>query len=317
MDLKDLEQFSYEKSLARVTSMDIPNLNGMTTASIDTFYEWLGMSWQSSSNTCLKNGTPYYREYTELELPIEEDFLVEKIDFGYIEPDLEGRYFYKVTNIFYEHSYSSSDSFFRWTYEKNKYIHEVLYHDSISSTRKWERPRLESEPPQYQDINQEPLDISIEAGKALGLRLSSDTSFTYTYEGVESQAGLSHHLPLLLTEELVVRFSNITNQLPLSQEGLLSPLNQDIPRVAIPTPTYLKIEAYGEKKARDMFHVAGEIEEEEEILKHPISTPFEERLLPPGRGDLNKIFWNYPLKALPKLEGFDQRSKKELVWTIR
>lgn len=315
MSLKGLDQYSYQNTLGSSVSLEVPNLNGMTTATVDTFYDWLSTSWQSSSNTCLSDGTPYYREYTQLELPTDVEYSIEKIDLGYEDPDLEGRYFYRVTHTFYEHMYSSSDKFFRWNYEKNKYIHEILYHDSPSSTKEWKRESLPTEPPQYQDINQEPLNIDISVGKALGIKLSSDSPFIYIYDGEESLPTKEALLPLLLKQEITISFKEVSNQLPISQDGLIISLpNLSIPRLPVPYPTYLRMDLYGEKKARSFFHVAGEVQEEEEILKHLPATPFEERLLPPGKQNLNKVFWNYPPVSRPTIENFKNRLAQDTSW---
>jgi hypothetical protein len=316
MSLDNLDKYSHSQTIGKINSPNIPNLNGMTTASVDTFYAWLGMTWESSSNTSLKSGLPFNREYTLLEQE-SVDYDIEEIDLGYLDPDLEGRHFYRLTNYFFEDNYSSSGDFYRWQYERYRYMQELLYHNKISSTQEWKRPSTGEEPSLiYSDLTREPLIITIDTGKALGVKLTSDAFFT-----INEDTTLTQNIKLspLLDTNLIVRFNEITNPFLVTDLGI-NPVPSNnvlgIPRVVSPTPTYLKMEFFGEQLAQRMFHVGGEIEEDEEILIHPINSSFKGRLLPPGKPGLNNEFWNYRDYIPPILEDFTSRRQRGASWTI-
>lgn len=352
-----IDSLGYHSLVGRKGLPNIPDLNGMTTATIEQHYSWLGINWDRASNTSLKDGTPYYRTYTNLVRPpalLDRPSTslpdIEEIDLGFFDPDLGGQLFYRLTHPFFEDTYTSSADFYRWEYERFKYLHEILYHNRISSTKRWDRPLLNPppaepdpntppKPPLYRDITTELLDINIEPNKAWGIKLSSDLEFDVLVDGIPAHTSVTTiKLSPLLSNSITVRFTNISNQLipvpppvvgATPPDGSSSSSNLDspeylvddsllLPRVINPKPTYLRVDLYGEELARHFYHVGGELEDQQATLLHKVDTPFTSRLLPPNKEGPNfpKEFWNYRSFVPPVLAEYYERENKDLTITV-
>lgn len=280
-----LDGFSYHNLIGRKLENSIPDLNGMTTATIERYIPWLGMNHAIASNTSLKDRSPYYREYSKVFYGSQKPG-VQEIDLGYYDPELEGRYFYRMTHLYYEDIYTSTYPFYQWEFERIQYMYEVFKSKEVSTSLNWNRQSQETDEgyTQYEDI--EDLSFSIEMNSAIGVNISSDTPF-------------SVHLG-----DLLIHSHNNSLDIPIVSEPNLS-IDIDIDKISNqngvmniqPKPTYLKIDLRGGHIVQRAYHPMGEIEEEETTYIHKPSTPLDKRLLPPnkkkGDPDFPTEFWNY------------------------
>lgn len=304
-----LDDFSFHNVIGRKLSNSIPDLNGMTTATIERYIPWLGMSHSIASNTSLKDRSPYYREYSKVFYREDERPSIQEIDLGYYDPDLEGRYFYRVTHLYYEDIYSSTFPFYQWEFERLAHMYEVLRYKGESSLLKWERPLLpyqhESLPSQYETVGSS-LSLNINMNSAVGVHITSDCEY------IVKSGDLTFHssngtisIPIVKDSSLNILCTKVTNQINQVMRERINGMTTYIYKESIsdgdtyedPTPTYFNISMRGGNIAQRAYHPMGEIEEEETLLLHKANTPLEKRLIPPGirmgNPDFPITFWNY------------------------
>lgn len=295
----------------------IPNLNGMTNAYIEKRIPWLHMNYEIASNTCLKNETPYFREYIIPFYRNEDKVQVQEIDLGFYDPDLEGRYFYRVVHFYYEHQYSSTYPFYQWEYTVGRFRHETLRYKTISSQYRWERELLsyqhENLPTQYINFSSNLIQLKVDMNSGIGIEVKSDSPFSIlikdkTYESSDNSFSLS------IVDASSVLIKSAANrqihQFYRSNEDesgyithYLVNLN-DGDSTTLVFPTFIQINILGEKIASRTYYPEGEIEELEKELIHSPSVSLDNRLIPPGKSkgdpDFPTKFWNY--KGKPHID---------------
>lgn len=303
-----LDQFSFHNLLGRKIMDNIPDLNGMTTATIERHIPWLHYSHAIASNTSLKDRTPYFREYS---IPFYEEGAVpqaQEIDLGYYDPDLEARYLYRVVHTYYEDTYTSSYPFYQWEFERSQFRHELLKYKTTSSKLNWERPLLgyqhEDLPVQYDDVSN--LRFKIDMNSGVGIHITSDCKYQVLVgdQLFISESGVVF-IPIVSSNSLTIEVLESTNQIHQTlhdqdDNGLIRRLRHTSDTgdtLGTPSPTYFNIEIKGESIATRAYYPEGDIEDLETTLIHKPGTPLDRRLIPPGKsfGDPNfpTDFWNY------------------------
>lgn len=309
--INPLDNLTYENLVGKNLSA-VPSLNGMTTASIERYIPWLSYNHEIASNTCLKDGTPYFREYSIPFYETDELVKVEEIDLGFYDSEINARYLYRVIYTYYEHQYSSSYPFYQWEYTRAKFRHETLRYKTVSTNYKWERDLLsyqhEDLPTQYINLDSEYLELKVYMNSGIGAEVVSDSPFSVII-GNETIESIDNAISIAIVGEkyFVIRskankqihqiYSDVEN---LETGYITKRLN--ISSYGDSTdfiyPTFIKIGIKGEFIASRFYYPEGDIEElEAQLIHKPNTTNIKDRLVPPGvnKDDPNfpSRFWNY------------------------
>jgi hypothetical protein len=306
-----LDQFSYQNLIGRKVGSDVPDLNGMTTATIERYIPWLNYNHEIASNTSLKNKNPYFREYSIPFYEPSERPQVQEIDLGYYDPDIEARYLYKVTHTYYEDQYSSTYPFYQWEYNRSQFRHELLKYKKAGTVVLWNRELLfyqhHNLPTQYQDLSNNGITFDISMNSGIGLNITSDCEFSVSTgdQTFSSDGKGSIHIPIVRNGTATVTgVSNnqihqwYTQDIDI-ENYIRYTLNKGLSGDSYDNiyPTFFRIEILGEEIASRSYYPEGDIEELEATLIHRPNVPLKDRLIPPGKSALDPnfptSFWNY------------------------
>lgn len=290
--------------------VEIPNF---TTAVIEKRYEELKGEWVVGEQIADEEGNILSRTYTELEFEEKgERFDLE--DVGYEKEEYEGRYFYRVTNKFYETEYISTkgkrhNNFMKWEKGENEYMQEVIYKHKQIAIKRWER--------EYRIISYGGIDNTVGSSGSINtfpIYQEEESSSIYTGTGMPVNKVIEGEVKLIQYKGLIIPFyrdievgkalgavvesdgdfevTDIEGEEVERKNGIIL-LKKDKLRIKFnsPTkylPTYIEVKFYGEELWRSVY--PGKLDEEAEILLH------EENVInkykPPGRSDFPDNFWN-------------------------
>lgn len=315
--MNDLSDINYQNLIGKKLA-NVPSLNGMTTAVIERRIPWLLYNHEIASNTCLKDGTPYFREYCIPFYDSNEQVKVEEIDLGFYDPDIEARYLYRVFFTYYEHQYTSTYPFYQWEYNRAQFRQETLRYKTIGTVYQWERDLLdyqsENLPRQYINFDKPEIELGINMNSGIGIEIESDSSF-YLLIGEERHDSINNRLsiPIVKSDYLKLkapvnkqihqRYSSYEDNLGYVRYRTIKSSDGDSTDYVF--PTFIRVSIKGESIASRSYYPEGEIEELEKEIIHKARTSLDDRLIPPGikRGNPNfpTEFWNYKYKEPEKI----------------
>lgn len=300
-----------------------PNLDSISTATIDEYYEDIGV-WEVAQQLVLREPEtrrPYihHRSYSIPMLPLINPFYVREVKIPYEEwVD-----YFRVETEFQVEDFNSSGDFFRWERGVQTYTLEVFKYNRKSSYLNWVRPpHLQAptipaqdtlsesvepiEPIDPRTIAHQPVTLTLRTGKALAIEVILSNG----------EAEPDPNRPIYIDPRGrptpisigVVRVEYPKGN-PVTGKFNVFPSDQ----VYVTTTAYsIKAIFYGEETYQNTSYPTRLIDDaEDEILIHPPNTPLEVRLLPPGKA-FRQDFWNTPkADPDPEVKGFRARPAKQ------
>jgi hypothetical protein len=306
----------------------LPNLDSFSTATIDEYYEDIGV-WEVAQQIVLRDPDTkkpfiHHRAYSIPITPLKNPFYVREVEIPYEEWPT----YYRVETEFQVEEFNGSGEFFRWERGVQTYTLETLKYNRRSSYLNWVRPpslqspptRLDTlqggrdfidpitptEPPDPRLITHPPVTLTLNTGKALGVEVILSNG--------EIEPDLSR--PVYLdpkAKEIPISIGYIKVEYPKGSivNGKFNVYPSD--EVIVTTTAYsIKAIFYGEETYQTTPYPTKLIDDaEEEVLIHPPNTPLPVRLLPPGKS-FRQDFWNNPdNKPDPEIKGYRVRKGKQ------
>lgn len=257
--------------------------NSINSQEIKQFIEELEQEWSVATQIVQDDGVPFQRSLSKLSFPVSAPRL-QQIELGYYSPVYEGTRYYRVREQMNQDTYSSAGEFITWQHEVQEYELYRIYKDKLIQTLTWEREEVDDgESTTYEPIPAG-FTVTIDLGKAVAFSISYPQAYAqaYTTSGSElTPIGPGFHLGLepqikviFSAEVLFLGPLEITCQL-YGQFAWVEPL----PKATITQPR----------------------------LQHLPTTPFSQRLVPPGVSGLTANFPPLTAPSLPEIEQFQTR----------
>lgn len=317
----------------------IDSVPSILVATLPKLYPELQNTWDEGEQLTDTSAKIISRTFTELQFQPNANFFVFE-DFGFGDT-IADRYGYRVHLPFEETEYYSADNelyenFSKWEVTVNGWFQQIIYRQEIIAQPRWERPidyasatlgvcPIGDVDPTPTDTGKDeytfvpvpvggeypvtspPLDemqggycfryenlpipfvLTLDVGRALGAVVQADGAFT-----LELGDGTTYN---------PISNGTVTDPILLVQKSLritFAAPDQD-------QPTFVQIDLYGEEFERS--YLPGQLDTEPEFCHHIAGTPFENRLLPPGK-TFPTNFWNNQVEN-NTLEDYSNRQTQE------
>lgn len=266
-----------------VDTLNVTTPPELTTATITQYYPQIDTSWDLGIQQATLDSVPYSRTYNILSFPATVNRLT-KVDLSAYDPDYGANFYYLVSNYFVESSYNSSindttdNPFSSWTQIDSCYRQELTYTHTQVGQLVYNRPQIntggsnESGSGGVIEYVSLPIgySININVGTALGAIITSASPIQVTLKSSTTSTIGTVESPtfILLTEPIInIKFLDITAS----------------------SHTSITTTFYGQFKWRNFLPTSSN---DPLTLLHPIGTPSETQLKPPGLPNLLDNFWN-------------------------
>lgn len=299
----------------------LPNLDSISTATIDEYYEDIGV-WEIGQQLVLRDPEtkkPYIhnRSYSIPILPLSNPFFVREVKIPYEEwPD-----YFRIETEFQVEDFNGSGDFYRWERGVQTYTLEVFKYNRRSSYLNWVRPpELQSRP--ILDTLRgavEPIDPRLVTHPLVTLTLNTGKALAVEVILSNGEPEADQGRPVYIdpkTKPIPISIGDIKVEYPKGTivTGKFNVFPSD--RVYVTTSAYsIKAIFYGEETYQNTSYPTKLIDDvEDEVLIHPPNAPIGLRLLPPGRV-FRQDFWNNPGREPdPEVKDYRQRAAKG--WTV-
>lgn len=257
--------------------------NSINSQEIKQFISELEQEWSIATQIIQDDGVPFQRSLSKLSFLASTPQL-QHIELGYYSPVYEGTQYYRVREQMNQDTYSSAGEFFIWQHETQEYDLYRIYKHKIIQTLVWEREEIDD----GESISYEP----IPAGFTVTIDLGKAVAFDIDYPVAYAQAYISSG-------------DDLTPINPGFHLGLEPQVKVIFPSVVSFTgPLEVTCQLYGEFAWVEPLPKSITTQPR---LQHPLTTPFSQRLTPPGISGLVTNFPPLALSGLPEIKQFQTR----------